>query len=36
VPLLVVYALVNRPYMTDIQENRSTIKGLLAPARTST
>lgn len=30
VPMLVVYALVNRPYMTDIQENRSTIKGLLA------
>ncbi len=30
IPLLVVYALVNRPYMTDIQENRSTIKGLLA------
>ncbi len=30
VPLLIVYALVNRPYMTDIQENRSTIKGLLA------
>jgi polyhydroxyalkanoate synthase len=29
VPLLVVYALVNRPYMTDIQENRSTVKGLL-------
>ncbi|EGV34060.1 poly(R)-hydroxyalkanoic acid synthase, class III, PhaC subunit [Thiorhodococcus drewsii AZ1] len=29
-PLLIVYALVNRPYMTDIQENRSTIKGLLA------
>ena len=29
VPLLVVYALVNRPYMTDIQEDRSTIKGLL-------
>ena len=29
-PLLVVYALVNRPYMTDIQEDRSTIKGLLA------
>jgi polyhydroxyalkanoate synthase len=29
IPLLVVYALVNRPYMTDIQENRSTIKGLL-------
>lgn len=29
VPLLIVYALVNRPYMTDIQEDRSTIKGLL-------
>ncbi len=29
VPLLIVYALVNRPYMTDIQENRSTIKSLL-------
>lgn len=29
-PLLIVYALVNRPYMTDIQEDRSTIKGLLA------
>ncbi len=28
-PLLIVYALVNRPYMADIQENRSTIKGLL-------
>ncbi|MEB4593597.1 class III poly(R)-hydroxyalkanoic acid synthase subunit PhaC [Candidatus Thiothrix sp. Deng01] len=28
-PVLIVYALVNRPYMTDIQENRSTIKGLL-------
>ena len=28
-PLLIVYALVNRPYMTDIQENRSTIRGLL-------
>lgn len=28
-PLLIVYALVNRPYMTDLQENRSTIKGLL-------
>ena len=28
-PTLIVYALVNRPYMTDIQENRSTIKGLL-------
>lgn len=30
VPLLIVYALVNRPYMTDLQEDRSTIKGLLA------
>ena len=29
IPTLIVYALVNRPYMTDIQENRSTIKGLL-------
>jgi len=28
-PLLIVYALVNRPYMTDLQENRSTIQGLL-------
>ena len=28
-PMLIVYALVNRPYMTDIQENRSTIRGLL-------
>jgi polyhydroxyalkanoate synthase len=28
-PLLIVYALVNRPYMTDLQENRSTIRGLL-------
>jgi polyhydroxyalkanoate synthase len=28
-PMLIVYALVNRPYMADIQENRSTIKGLL-------
>lgn len=28
-PLLVVYALVNRAYVTDIQEDRSTIKGLL-------
>lgn len=28
-PLLVVYALVNRPYMADLQEDRSTIKGLL-------
>jgi polyhydroxyalkanoate synthase len=29
-PLLIVYALVNRPYMTDLQEDRSTVKGLLA------
>lgn len=29
VPLLIVYALVNRPYMTDIQEDRSTIRNLL-------
>jgi polyhydroxyalkanoate synthase len=28
-PLLIVYALVNRPYMTDLQENRSTVRGLL-------
>jgi polyhydroxyalkanoate synthase len=27
--VLIVYALVNRPYMTDIQEDRSTVKGLL-------
>jgi len=29
-PLLIVYALVNRPYMTDIQEDRSTVRNLLA------
>ncbi len=29
VPTLIVYALVNRPYMTDLQENRSTVRGLL-------
>jgi polyhydroxyalkanoate synthase len=29
IPLLVVYALVNRPFMTDLQEDRSTIRGLL-------
>ena len=29
VPVLVVYALVNRPYMADLQENRSLIRGLL-------
>lgn len=30
VPVLIVYALVNRPYMTDLQENRSLVRGLLA------
>lgn len=29
-PVLIVYALVNRPYMTDLQENKSMIRGLLA------
>ncbi|MDZ7751752.1 MAG: class III poly(R)-hydroxyalkanoic acid synthase subunit PhaC [Gammaproteobacteria bacterium] len=29
VPTLIVYALVNRPYMTDIQEDRSMVRGLL-------
>ncbi|MDD5579020.1 MAG: class III poly(R)-hydroxyalkanoic acid synthase subunit PhaC [Methylobacter sp.] len=29
IPVLIVYALVNRPYMTDIQEDRSTVRGLL-------
>ncbi len=29
VPLLVVYALVNRPYMADLQEDRSMIRRLL-------
>ena len=29
VPLLIVYALVNRPYMTDLQPDRSLIRGLL-------
>ncbi|MGH8549869.1 MAG: class III poly(R)-hydroxyalkanoic acid synthase subunit PhaC [Methylococcales bacterium] len=28
-PLLIVYALVNRPYMADLQEDRSTIGGLM-------
>jgi polyhydroxyalkanoate synthase len=28
-PLLIVYALVNRPYMMDLQEDRSLIRGLL-------
>jgi len=30
VPLLVSYALVNRPYMVDLQEDRSIVRGLLA------
>ncbi len=29
IPLLISYALVNRPYMTDLQENRSMVRGLL-------
>jgi len=29
-PLLIVYALVNRPYMMDLQPERSLIRGLLA------
>ncbi len=29
-PLLIVYALVNRPYMVDLQEDRSIVKQLLA------
>jgi len=29
-PLLIVYALVNRPYMMDLQEDRSIIRGLLS------
>lgn len=30
VPVLIVYALVNRPYMADLQANRSLVRGLLA------
>lgn len=30
VPLLIVYALVNRPYMVDLQDDRSIVKSLLA------
>jgi polyhydroxyalkanoate synthase subunit PhaC len=30
VPLLIVYALVNRPYMVDLQEDRSIVRNLLA------
>lgn len=29
IPILIVYALVNRPYMMDLQPDRSTIRGLL-------
>lgn len=29
VPLLIVYAMVNRPYMADLQEDRSLIRGML-------
>lgn len=29
VPILIVYALVNRPYMADLQDGRSMIQGLL-------
>ena len=30
IPVLVAYALVNRPYMVDLQADRSLVKGLLA------
>jgi len=30
IPLLICYALVNRPYMVDLQNDRSLVKGLLA------
>ena len=30
IPLLITYALVNRPYMVDLQENRSLVRNLLA------
>ncbi len=29
VPLIVVYALVNRPYMADLQQDRSLVRGML-------
>ena len=29
VPIMIVYALVNRPYMADLQDGRSMIQGLL-------
>ena len=31
VPILICYALVNRPYMVDLQDDRSLVKNLLAP-----
>ncbi len=30
IPVLIVYALVNRPYMVDLKENRSLVRNLLA------
>jgi polyhydroxyalkanoate synthase len=30
IPILIVYALVNRPYMVDLQEDRSLVRNLLA------
>jgi polyhydroxyalkanoate synthase len=33
VPLLIVYALVNRPYMMDLQQDRSLIRRLLSSGR---
>jgi polyhydroxyalkanoate synthase subunit PhaC len=30
IPLLIVYALVNRPYMVDLQDDRSIVRNLLA------
>jgi polyhydroxyalkanoate synthase len=30
IPVLIVYALVNRPYMVDLQESRSLVRNLLA------
>src|SRR5690348_18495908 len=29
-PILICYALVNRPYMVDLQDNRSLVKNLIA------
>ena len=29
IPILIVYALVNRPYMVDLQEDRSLVRNLL-------